>query len=219
MPLATRHRTDPAPHLARMTNLVVRRESRPHFMATLQGRTEEEMTRRFASGHRAYVAWVGDAAAAWGWVATQTAEIGELGAAFGVPPGERYLWNFVTLRAHRGQGIYPRLLDAIVRVESREATRFWIAYAPENRASGAGIGKAGFAPVADLSFDGAGIPAVRRYDGSGGAPELSLGLAESERPLLQCWRCARTRSPAIELDCARSVCRCDYQRPELSCAA
>jgi AraC-like DNA-binding protein/GNAT superfamily N-acetyltransferase len=141
---------------------------RPDAMAALQGRDPREMARRLAGGHRAYVASRDGAPAAWGWVATRSADIGELGSAFEVPAGERYLWNFVTLPAHRGQGIYPRLLEAIVRAESREAERFWIAYAPENHASGAGIRKAGFVALAELSFDAAG---ARRCGGSrpGGA--------------------------------------------------
>ena len=85
------------------------------------------MRRRFDAGHRAYVAlWDGEPAA-WGWVATTAAEIGELESSFAIPRGERYLWNFVTFPSHRGLGIYPRLLDAIVRLESAEAGRFWIA--------------------------------------------------------------------------------------------
>jgi GNAT superfamily N-acetyltransferase len=41
-------------------------------------------------------------------------QLASLGAAFALPERERYLWNFVTLPAHRGRGIYPRLLAAIV---------------------------------------------------------------------------------------------------------
>src|SRR5215218_9149091 len=124
MPFATRHRADLAPEMEPLPGLVVRREESAAAMAVLQGRTEAEMTRRFGTGHRAYVAWRHGDAAAWGWVATRAADIGELGATLSLPDGERYLWNFVTLAAHRGLGIYPRLLDAIVRAESSDAERF-----------------------------------------------------------------------------------------------
>ena len=120
------------------------------------------MARRPAAGHRAYVATLDGAPAAWGWIATREAEIGELATRFAIPPGERYLWNFVTLAPFRGLGVYPRLVDAIVRAESREAERFWIAYAPENRASASGIGKAGFTTLAELSFDADGVPKRNR---------------------------------------------------------
>ena len=49
-----------------------------------------------------------------------------------------------------------------MRAESRDAERFWIAYAPENHASGAGIAKAGFVALAEMSFDADGRPALQR---------------------------------------------------------
>jgi len=218
MPFAARHRRDPAPPLEPLPGLVVRREDDPDVMAALQGRDRAEMARRLAGGHRAYVASRDGAPAAWGWVATRSADIGELGSAFEVPAGERYLWNFVTLPAHRGRGIYPRLLEAIVRAESREAERFWIAYAPENHASGAGIRKAGFVALAELSFDAGGRAALRGLT-PGGARVASrvLGLPEAQDALAQCWRCVRAgRGP---MSCAPGRCRCDYQVPTSGCAA
>jgi GNAT superfamily N-acetyltransferase len=187
-------------------------------MAALQGRTETEMTRRFETGHRAYVAWRDGEPAAWGWVATRAAEIGELGSSFTIPAGERYLWNFVTLPAHRGAGIYPRLLEAIVRAESREAERFWIAYAPENHASRAGIRKAGFVDLAELSFDATGRPALTELlPGGARVAARVLGLPVAAHALAACWRCVRAgRGP---MACAPGQCRCDYQRPKSGCAA
>lgn len=218
MPLALRFRGDPAPEWAPIPGLVVRRETDPAVMAALQGRPEEEMRRRFAAGHRAYLACLDGEPAAWGWVATRSAEIGELGSAFTVPAGERYLWNFVTRKAHRGKGIYPRLLDAIVRAESAEAARFWVAYAPENHASGAGIRKAGFLAVAELSFDAAGRPALREMAGGGGAAAGGvLGLPEVRDALAPCWRCARAAAPGAA-SCAGGGCACDYQRADSGCA-
>jgi ribosomal protein S18 acetylase RimI-like enzyme len=217
MPLAVRDHDHPSPALAPLPGLTVAREHDAARMAALQGRSESEIARRFALGHRAYVAHHDGEPAAWGWVATRSAEIGELGAAFDVPGGERYLWNFVTRPSHRGLGIYPRLLDAIVHAESREATRFWVAYAPENHASGAGIRKAGFVTVAELSFDAEGRAALHAMRPDGGrAASRVLGLAEAQDALAPCWRCVRAgRGP---MSCAAGACRCDYQRPERACA-
>jgi ribosomal protein S18 acetylase RimI-like enzyme len=218
MPFAARHRDYPSPKLAPLPGLIVRRETDAVVMAALQGRTEQEIARRLDGGHRAYVATLDGVPAAWGWVATRTAEIGELQTTFSIPNGERYLWNFVTVKSHRGLGIYPRLLDAIVRAESRDAERFWIAYAPENHASGSGIMKAGFVAVAELSFDLAGKPAVKSLVAGGGAA-ASRVLSLPEVPdVTQCWRCARAAEP-VEMDCAAGSCCCDYQRPEVVCAA
>ncbi len=206
------------PGIEALPGLVVRRIDDAELMAALQGRVPEHMARRFDAGHRAYVAYRDGAPAAWGWVATKTAEIGELGSTFQVPHGERYLWNFVTIAAHRGLGIYPRLLDAIVRAESRDAERFWIAYAPENHASGAGIRRAGFVDLAELSFDADGAAALRSLiPGGARAASRVLGLPEAHVELAQCWRCVRAGRGSMS--CAPGRCRCDYQRPESGCAA
>jgi GNAT superfamily N-acetyltransferase len=219
MALAIRHRGDSTPELARIPGLTVERELDTEFMAALQGRSEAEMAKRFAGGHHAYVAWLDGRPAAWGWVAACTAEIGELGFSFTIPREERYLWNFVTLASHRGKGIYPRLLDAIVRAESREAERFWIAYAPENHASGAGIRKAGFTTVAELSFDALGNPAVSgRVEGGAALAARLLGVPFAKDSLAQCWRCARAATRAY-VRCSSGECACDYQHPESGCAA
>jgi len=218
MPFAARHRDDPAPLLAPLPGLDVRRETDPAAMAALQGRDVAGMRRRFDAGHRAYVARRDGEPAAWGWVATRSADIGELGSSFALPDGERYLWNFVTLAAHRGLGVYPRLLEAIVRAESREAERFWIAWAPENHASGAGIRKAGFTALAELSFDAAGRAALRDLLPAGARVAAGvLGLPEAREALAPCWRCVRAGRGAMA--CADGACRCDYQRPERGCAA
>ena len=178
------------------------------------------MIRRFGEGQRAYVAWLGDVRAAWGWVATRRADVGEVGASIVLPVGERYLWNFVTLPSHRGMGIYPRLLEAIIAAESAEAERFWILYAPENHASAAGIRKAGFSVVAELSFDSSGRPAVQgRSEGGERAAARVLGLPVAADELDRCWRCARAMRPAAASCSAASRCECDYQRAESGCAA
>ena len=187
------------------------------MMATLQRRDRCDIQRRFDAGHRAYVAYLHDAPAAFGWVATLSAEIGELASAFAIPRGERYLWNFVTLEPYRGLGIYPRLVDAIVRAESREAERFWIAAAPENRASGSGIRKAGFTALAELSFDDGGRPALRSVvPGAARVVSRLLGLPEAQAALTPCWRCVRAGRGVMY--CADGECRCDYQVPMSGCA-
>lgn len=220
MPLAIRHRHDPVQAPQAAADIVVRRETDAATMAGIQGRTVEEMRRRLDAGHRPYVAWRGGEAAAWGWVATRSAEIGETRSTFAIAAGERYLWNFVTAPAHRGLGIYPRLLDAIVRAESREAERFWIAWAPENHASGSGIRKAGFVAVAELSFDAEGRPALRDIlQGGASLAAGMLALPAATEELARCWRCARAAAAGAPMSCSVGSCRCDYQRPERGCAA
>ena len=215
--IALRRYSDPTPALAPLAGFVVRREEDASMMATLQRRDRCDIQRRFDAGHRAYVAYLHDAPAAFGWVATLSAEIGELASAFAIPRGERYLWNFVTLEPYRGLGIYPRLVDAIVRAESREAERFWIAAAPENRASGSGIRKAGFTALAELSFDDGGRPALRSVvPGAARVVSRLLGLPEAQVALTPCWRCVRAGRGVMY--CAPGTCQCDYQVPTSGCA-
>ena len=217
MSFAMLHRDEIRPALAPLPGLAVAREDDAFIMATLQGRTMEEMQRRFADGHRAYVATIYGVPVAWGWVATRAATIGELQATLTLPAGERYLWNFVTRPTHRGMGIYPRLLAAILRAESRDAHRFWIAYAPENRASAAGIRKAGFRVVAEMSFDMAGQPAVRPLGDDVGVSRV-LAMPIVEAPLAPCWKCIRA-GKTVERACREGQCCCDYQQPEIACAS
>ena len=214
MPLAIRHRDDAVAPLAPVEGMSVRRERDAEVMARLQDKAVAEMGARMVGGHRAYVAAIYGADAAFGWVATRHARIGELGLAFDVPPGERYLWNFVTLPAFRGRGIYPRLLDAIVRAESAEAEAFWIVRAPENGASGAGIARAGFVEVAQLSFDESGRAAVGGLAGTETARMLEVAHVRGD--LAPCWRCARAGKAWLMM-CPPGECACDYQRADAGC--
>jgi hypothetical protein len=77
--LAVRTIHDAAPHLTPLTELVISRDLRTDLLAQLQGRNPAEIADRFAAGHRAYVAWLDGEPAAFGWVATRCAVIGELG--------------------------------------------------------------------------------------------------------------------------------------------
>lgn len=215
MPLATRHRDEPYPALAPLEGLEVHHVWDAAFMATLQGRAETEIAARMEAGHRAYVAWLHEAPAAWGWVATREAYIGELGVTLRLRGGERYLWNFVTLPSHRGLGIYPRLLQAILRTESVDAERFWIGYAPENHASGAGIRKAGFVDAVELSFDTSGRPALRPLVADASAVASMLGLPVTTESLAPCWRCVRAGRGSMSCG---GRCACDYQVAESGCA-
>lgn len=196
MALATWWRGDALPPLTPISGLNVTVSDDVAGIARLTGLDRNEVEARLGAGHRVYVASLDGAAASYGWVATLSAAIGELDLAFALPAGDRYLWDFVTLPAWRGRGIYPRLLRAIVAQEGRAAARFWIIAAPENVASGKGIAKAGFAPVGDLSFlRERGVGTVAIGDGErarAGATLLGVALfeaIESGRVVSPCWRC------------------------------
>lgn len=215
MTIALRRRTDGIAELPALDALEVCVVRDAELMAELQQKPQADMQKRFDEGHRAYVAWYNGERAAFGWVATRKATIGELGATLALEGHERYLWNFVTLPAFRGLGIYPRLVEAIVRDES-DADTFWIAYAPENRASESGIHKAGFRTVALMSFEQRGA-AVKSIDAaaSGAVVARLTGLPLATDALTPCWKCVRAGRGAMA--CKEGACRCDYQKPGVAC--
>lgn len=115
--------------------------------------TIEDVTKRLANDNLAFVAFINNQPAAFGWMARDNARVGELNHEFILPTGNRYLWNFRTLEAFRGRGIYPALLQYILQHGDNKANRFWIIHAPENKASLKGIQRAGFSYVGKLHLD------------------------------------------------------------------
>ena len=99
---------------------------------------------RFETGNKAYVAFIHDEPVGYGWSASKTVGIIEAGVEWPLAPGDRGLWDFVTLEPWRGRNIYPKLLQSILRNEESEAERFWIGHRADNDASKRGIVKAGF---------------------------------------------------------------------------
>lgn len=191
MSLSTWWAGDPLPHLQPVVGFWVTAAVGAGEIQAINGLTREEGERRLAFGNRLYVGYLGPAAVTYGWVATQAASIGELRAQFSISDSDRYLWDFATHPAFRGRGLYPRLLQAIMRAEAAE--RFWIINAPENIPSASGIRKAGFTPVGHLSFSSDGTPALashgRQDRGEAGAALLGVPLVS--RSLSPCWRCGR----------------------------
>ncbi|MFN8443165.1 MAG: hypothetical protein U0175_20490 [Caldilineaceae bacterium] len=207
MALATWWASDQWIDLAPLTDFHVRLATDDAQLATLNQLSLTEVAQRRGDGHLPYVGYMGGVAVTYGWVATRQASIGELKLAFSLDVESRYLWDFATLAEWQGKGLYPRLLQGIVQAERAE--RFWILHAPENLPSGAGIQKAGFQAVGQLSF---------QYDGTLGLipfanPERAqlgadlLGVALIEDGLSPCWRCVD-----------QVVCTCHLDPASCSCA-
>ena len=192
MALATWWSGDTVPLLRPLPGFRVVRAWDDARLAWLNQIPRSEVRRRRREDHRPYVGYMNGAPVAYGWVATRQSSIGELGLSFRLPPGNRYLWDFATLPEWQGRGIYPQLLQAILAEESATAGRFWIIQAPENLPSGAGMHKAGWLPVGELSFRPGGAvglaPLGSLERARAGAALLGVALVES--PLSPCWRCA-----------------------------
>lgn len=197
MALAAYWRGDPLPTLASLPGFRAAQSDDVALMARLAALAPAEVQHRLDIGHRAYIGFIDDAPAAYGWIAGVDAEIGELGVSFVLPAGDRYLWDFRTLLDWRGRGIYPRLLQAII-ASDREAQRLWIIHAPENVSSCKGIARAGFVPVGELSFRADGDAGFIPYLGNArprvGAALLGVPLLDpsgsAAEPLAPCWHCA-----------------------------
>lgn len=168
-------RGDPLPAVAMPRHLTIEPVGESPGDAPIPGMECGEARQRIEAGHRPWIARIGDEIVAWGWVATREAGISELGLWFPLPERERYLWNFVTRPAWRGQGIYPAMLRAILAREL-DADRFWIGHDLDNAASRSGILKAGFTLVG----------AVYRMTGGGLAhvPDGPAGRAQAAAALL-----------------------------------
>jgi hypothetical protein len=138
-------RGDPLPRLRAVPDLAVAPCADDRLVASLMGIDVGAVRERIQRGHRPWLARIGEVPVGWGWVAASEAEIPELGITFALQPGDRYLWDFMTLPPWRGHDVYPALLHAILVAE--EATRFWIGHDRDNPASARGMAKAGFHEV------------------------------------------------------------------------
>ena len=193
MALATWWRGDSLPVLSPLPDFVAGSTEDAALLARLADLEPAEIQKRIDQGHRLYLAWLGNQPVAYGWVAMYTAHVGELALPITLPREDFYLWDFATLPAWRGRGIYPHLLQAILMTEQKNAERFWIIAAPENRASSAGIARAGFRSIAHLSFQGQGQPGLIPMESSDrvltAAALLKVPVLSSS-PLSPCWHCA-----------------------------
>lgn len=141
---------DSLPPLAALLGFVAGPVTNDVAFTAATGLASDEIAARRMAGDRPYLATAGGEAIGWGWSATRRLAIGALGIVRALPSTDRYLWAFETAEAWRGRGVYPLLLQAILRHEAPEGVRAWIGHDPGNAASARGIGKAGFRSVGQL---------------------------------------------------------------------
>lgn len=135
---------DPLPELEPLEGFRAAVVEDVDLLASLHDVAPEEIQRRFEEGNRCYLAYLDEEPVGYGWVATKVGEIKEAGLSWPLAPQDRHLWDFVTLPPYRGRGVYPHLLQAILKAESKQAEHFWIGHRGDNLASQRGIVKAGF---------------------------------------------------------------------------
>jgi hypothetical protein len=71
--------------------------------------------------------------AGYGWSWASSVGVGDM--YWPIAPSNRGRWGFATLPAFRGSGIYPRLLQPILRREEHEAEKGWIGHRADSSAS------------------------------------------------------------------------------------
>jgi GNAT superfamily N-acetyltransferase len=192
MSLATYWIEDPLTPLPALPGFDVVIDLDYHELSKINRLSQAEGLARLNGGHLPYVARMDGQPVGYGWVATRNASIGELDLNFNLSPNDRYLWDFATLPDWQGRGLYPRLLQTILERESKNANRFWIIHAPENLPSGAGMNKAGFEFVGQLSFTSEGSVGLAPFSdtldrANCGANLLNVPLIDSV--LAPCWHC------------------------------
>jgi GNAT superfamily N-acetyltransferase len=113
-----------------------------------------EIRRRFAAGSRCFVARGSDGhIAGYGWVSRGEERIGELERTLRMRPDEAYIWDCATLAPYRRRGVYTALLLAMAdALGGAGVRRLWIGAARGNRPSLGGFARAGFQPVASVTF-------------------------------------------------------------------
>jgi GNAT superfamily N-acetyltransferase len=143
-------RGDAPPVCLGVSGLTVEESTHVELLSTLMGIPEALLREQLWLGHRAYLARLGTLPVAVGWSAT--GEVALLGGrvTLHVPPHHRYLYGFVTHPDWRGRGVYPHVLQAILRTEEQDY--FWIMHLRENMASERGNHKAGLRLADRLSF-------------------------------------------------------------------
>ncbi|HMN30528.1 MAG TPA: hypothetical protein PKE45_20425 [Caldilineaceae bacterium] len=207
MALATWWTSDALMELSPLSDFQVRLATDDAQLATINHISVAEVAQRRRAGHLPYVGYMDGAAVTYGWFATGEPSTGELNLVFSIAADSRYLWDFATLPNWQGRGLYPRLLQAIVQAE--QAERFWILHAPENLPSGAGMQKAGFQAVGQLSFqhdNSLGLIPFGNSERARIGADL-LGVALIEDGLGPCWRCVN-----------QVVCTCQLDPESCSCA-
>ena len=191
MALSTWWKNDSIPWFAPIPNLLVTQVDDIVEQARINRLSTQEVQSRIDGGNIPYAAYLDGQPASYGWVGTRDASIGELDLVFSLPIRQHYLWDFATLPEFRGRGLYPRLLQGILQAEAPNADKFWIIHAPENLPSGAGIDRAGFEAVGQLSFRLEGGAGLKPFDNleRAQAGAVLLGLELIDAVLSPCWCC------------------------------
>lgn len=145
---------------------------------------------RFNRGSRAFAVLDEGDVVSYGWLSTRPEWIGELGLEISPADGEGYIWNCLTLPAHRRHGHYRAMLEGIVAwARDQGLQRLWIG-SIEDPAEKADA-DVGFAPV--LFFESTTAFGWRMLRART-APDADRDVVRAARARIRPWRAlARVR--------------------------
>jgi hypothetical protein len=151
-------------------------------LVTAMGADGDRAGSRLARGCRCFAAFLDHQVVAYGWLSTGVEWIGEIRLEIQPAAGEAYVWNCLTLPAHRRRGIFGAVLVRICADLQREGLdRLWIA-------SGAGgtekpVAAAGFCPTLLIGESPLGLAGLRLVRAAA-APGAEPGLVSAARRVL-----------------------------------
>lgn len=143
-------RGDDLPPLRPMPEFRCERVAEVPLLARLHKLEPSKIEARLEDANTAYVAYFNDEPAGYGWSGAKSVGVADI--FWPITSPNHGLWDFFTLEEWRGYGIYPHLLQAILRWEQGEAEKFWLGHRVDNDASRRGIEKAGFKLVNYVVF-------------------------------------------------------------------
>ena len=163
MPFGTWWRGDPLPELPPLPTFSVCTTEDIQLIAQTTRLSKHMIAARIRQGNRPYIAFIEQTPVAYGWIATREGGVTQFRLSFSITHPNIYLWDFLTFPRWRGLGVYPHLLQAIIRQE-QPTERFWIGYMPSNIASARGIRKAGFHIVSDFIIEENRVTGLTLFD-------------------------------------------------------
>jgi GNAT superfamily N-acetyltransferase len=134
---------------------------------------------RLARGCRCFAALEGEDVTGYGWLSSGAEWIGEVRLEITPAAGEAYVWNCLTLPAHRRRGTFRAVLIRISSVLKAEGvTRLWIASGGTGAETA--LPDAGFRPVLQVGESPLGFSRLRLL--------RLTAIAGADRPLVSAAR-------------------------------
>jgi len=145
-------RPDPelGPDLVGLEKVATKDDRDLHVLAMREngGASEEELKRRQQAGDWCYRVIDQGRCVHYSWLTQSSRHITGIGFKAELPAHQAWIYDCYTAPSHRGQGLYPRVVQRISREMMQSGTHFvWIDTQDSNQRSFRGIRRAGFREI------------------------------------------------------------------------